>query len=121
MENEIWRPVKGYEGFYDVSNFGRVRALRAYNGLVPGRIKTARKHTEGYLTVGLWCNNVEQSCYVHILVAEAFIGECPVGCEVDHWDRNKRNNHDSNLRYLPSLVNNGSKLSYETAQRIRGD
>ena len=95
MEQEQWKPIKGYEGKYDVSNFGRVRSY--YKGL---HIKTQRINNCGYCYVKLYVKGKRQKmARVHRLVAEAFIPNPDNLSDVNHKDMNKTNNHVSNLEW----------------------
>lgn len=100
--NEEWRPVVGWEGFYEVSNYGRFRSLDRVSS--NGRRHTGRmigtRPVNGYLHACL-CRPGQQSQYLaHRLVAAAFIGQCPPGHTVNHRDGDKQNNHISNLEYM---------------------
>jgi hypothetical protein len=68
---EKWRTVKGYEGLYMVSNFGRVKSLGCTNH--PVSIKSQRSPENGYLLVSMWKDNKEKKKLVHRLVAIAFV------------------------------------------------
>lgn len=101
--NEEWRPVAGQEGIYEVSSLGRLRRVKGGtrgSGMLRGfEIKTGA----GYL--GFKFNDPSRACrrrtvYIHRLVAEAFIGPCPEGCEVNHKDANSKNNAVTNLEYV---------------------
>lgn len=103
---ELWLPVVGYEGLYEVSSFGRVlsvertinRAGHAYR--VRERILKAGPNKFGYPQVTLSKDgNTQPGQLVHWLVMQAFTGPVPEGKEVLHWDDNPSNNHLSNLRY----------------------
>lgn len=106
---EIWKPVVGFEGSYEVSNHGRVRSIPHYvNGknpythkpfkrLIKGKILNPTPNNSGHMTVVL--KRGTPSRQVHRLVIEAFEGPCPKGLEVLHTDGNPQNNHLSNLRY----------------------
>ena len=61
-----------------------------------------KQNRKGYLKV---CLGSKVQAYVHQLVAEAFIGPCPPGHNVDHIDHDRWNNRVSNLRYLPKPEN----------------
>lgn len=98
---EIWRPVVGYEGLYDVSSLGRVKSLE--------RLSLSGKHirerilkplsTAGYPGVTLHRERIQTRHYVHRLVAAAFLGPCPEGQEVRHKDGGRDYPGLSNLEY----------------------
>jgi hypothetical protein len=104
---ERWLPIPGWEGFYEVSDCGRVRSLarmvqRSTGAMHPvkSRFLTPRKATRTeHLSVALTRNNQCSNHSVHRLVMAAFVGPCPEGLEVLHRDDNPRNNHLGNLRY----------------------
>jgi hypothetical protein len=120
---ELWRWVPGYEGIYEVSNMGRVRSvdrlLYHYNWRAKekrahkakGRMLRPGKASHGYFTVALGRGN---SRTIHSLVAEAFIGPKPEGCEVLHADGSRDNNHISNLRYGTRSENNLDAVKHGT-------
>ena len=113
---EEWRSVIGFEGFYSVSNFGRVKSEDrivskqtrwggvSYNKTL-GKIINPGVKQNGYLFVGLSRNNKKKYRMVHTLVVEAFIGARPKGMDVSHEDNDKTNNHLSNLCYKTHLEN----------------
>lgn len=105
--------MRGYEGAYEVSNLGRVRSL---DRRVPsntgrrtqaGQVITPGKRGKGYLAfrangAGARPN---RSISAHVAVAEAFLGPCPPGMQVDHIDGDKTNNAAANLRYATGSEN----------------
>lgn len=104
---EIWKPVPGYESKYEVSNLGRVRSLgrsvwchgqtkAGYFSYKKGRELRPGLASTGYPCVVLGRGNTQN---VHVLVALAFIGPCPVGCEVRHIDGSRDNPRADNLQY----------------------
>ncbi|MED3974580.1 NUMOD4 motif-containing HNH endonuclease [Priestia megaterium] len=111
MNHEIWKPIGGYEEYYEVSNFGRVRSKdrRVSNG--PGSyIKKARilkrsKTTTGYWKVELSKDGTKKSLKVHRLVAAAFIDNPNNKPFVNHIDGNPLNNHISNLEWCTQAEN----------------
>ena len=105
---EVWRDIPNYEGFYQVSNFGRVKSLKR---IVIG--KNGFKHTcpekilklvnkKGYKYISLFKNShnrVGKTVGVHQLVLWAFVGVQEKGMEVRHLDNNPFNNRLENLAY----------------------
>jgi predicted XRE-type DNA-binding protein len=103
-ESEMWKPVVGYEGFYEVSNRGRVRSARETRATKIGRILKPSP-IFGYLYVVLARHGTARSTRVHRLVAHAFIGAKPDGLQINHKDGNKQNNCASNLEYVTAQRN----------------
>lgn len=99
--SELWLPVVGWESRYEVSDLGRIKSLRH---LLDGRLlvsimKPRPCPNGGHLQVRLSDFDRRVMVYVHQLVARAFIGPCPEGQEVRHWDGDPTNNRLSNLLY----------------------
>lgn len=116
---EEWRPVMGWEGYYEVSNLGRVRSLdREINGYVKsGRILKPQDNGHSYLNVGLHApNKIDKHAYVHILVATAFIPNPDKLEEVNHKDFNKQNNSIENLEWVTRRDN---QLHYRKSKRAK--
>lgn len=94
-KNEIWKPIKNYEGLYEVSSCGRVRSLRRK---APFILKQTN-NGYGYLTVNLYKDGFNKKIKVHRVVAETFVPN-PDNLEtVDHLDRDRTNNRIENLRW----------------------
>ena len=111
---EEYRPVKGYEGLYEVSNFGNVKSLERTDYLgrkVKERILKAGIGSNGYLLVILFYDGLRFTKYIHKLVSIAFLNHLPNGNKivVDHIDNNKSNNRLDNLQ----LITNRENLSKE--------
>ena len=107
MKNqEVWLPVKGYEGHYEVSNLGRVKSIKK------GSYKILKKciDNSGYYIISLCINSVRKTRTVHQLVAIAFLNHIPDGCIniIDHIDNNPKNNNVDNLQ-VTTVRNNTSK------------
>lgn len=108
--NELWKPILGFEGHYEVSNLGRVKSLpflQRYllrNGL-PAMRRTAervikpQRINSGYLVVNLHLDNTRVAKLVHRLVAVNFVDGFDVGREVNHKDGDKLNNRADNLEW----------------------
>lgn len=113
MQGEIWKPIKDYEGYYEVSSFGRVRSVDRYveyNNreihLHKGRIlKQFADKGKEYLNVNLNKNGKNKRKRVNRLVAETFISNPENKTEVNHIDENKTNNHVDNLEWVTPKEN----------------
>lgn len=112
---EVWKPVKGYEGLYEVSNCGRVKSLERViqrrgkfgNQTVHERIKAQEVSNKGYMMVNLHKGNKGRLVTVHRLVAEAFIpNDDPFSKNIiNHKDENPRNNNVENLEWCDAKYN----------------
>lgn len=71
---EVWKDVVGYEGYYMVSNFGRIKSLR-FRHIKREKIMNASIRPDGYMSVGLSKDGVTKTRTVHRLVATAFFRE----------------------------------------------
>lgn len=112
MEQEIWKPIKGYEGFYEVSNYGRVKSVKriicsgkSYGKHKYGGIILKPGNRGGYLCVTL-CKERRLSYFsVHRLVAETFIPNPDNNPEIDHINTIKNDNRVNNLRWVTKVEN----------------
>lgn len=121
---EIWKDIVGYEGWYQVSNFGRVRSVDRYvNGnhincdfqFMRGKIRKLRKNKDGYWIVILRKNSKSKGFLVHRLVAEAFIPNPRNLPYINHKDENPENSTVTNLEWCTAAYN----LQYSNvAERI---
>ena len=101
---ERWRPVPGWEGFYEVSDHGRVRSLDRWvvgqrRRYWPGKVLTPWEHSFGYLSVTLAMVGRMQKYTVHRLVLLAFVWPPPEGTEACHWNGDPTDNALANLRW----------------------
>ena len=109
---EIWRPVNGFEGYYEVSNLGRVRSIDRVvvdkNGrkqFKKGTILKYRADRQGYNVIALSVNRHYTNKCVHTLVAETFIPNPDNLPQVNHKDEVKSNNCVDNLEWCTAKYN----------------
>lgn len=100
---EIWKDVVGYEGLYQVSNWGRVRRPKS-KILLSSKPSSKRE----YCQVSLYKNKKYKAAYTHRLVAEAFMGKIEKGKCVNHKNLNKTDNRLENLE----IVSYGENTSH---------
>jgi hypothetical protein len=114
---EVWKPVIGYKGLYEVSSLGQVRSLHRIlcdGRRWRGRVLTHATQRNGYCQVNLLHNGVQSKRTVHRLVLEAFVGPCPEGMEACHNDGIRDNNHLSNLRWDTKKSNQADRIKHGT-------
>lgn len=119
MTLELWKPVVGYEGLYEVSDKGRVRALfESWNGRYKaGRIIKSIERPDKYISVNLYypdSGQVGRTRTMHSLVLEAFVGPRPKGQDVRHLDGTKNNNVLLNLKWGTRKENMGDAIVHGT-------
>ena len=95
---EIWKDVKGFEGKYKISNYGRVLSLN-YRNTDKKQLLRLSKTVDGYVKVRLQYKGKDISERVHRVVAEAFIPNPNNKETVNHIDGNKENNRVDNLEW----------------------
>ena len=128
MKEEIWKDIPGYEGLYQVSNFGRVKSLDKWVNyklkpgklyLCKGRILKLCKRPNGYIFVGLWKNKKLITPGVHQLVAQAFIPNPKNLSCINHKDENKENNKVDNLEWCTHKYNSNYGTSAKRISQSR--
>ena len=101
-ENEVWKDIAGYEGFYKVSDKGNVYSVERIDSRgrrIGGIILKPRYARDGYIQAGLCKNGMRKYKYVHRLVSEAFIPNPESLPEINHIDEVKDNNNVENLEW----------------------
>lgn len=108
MCTEIFVPIHGYEGLYEISNLGRVKSLPKVVGrrIKPESFLKIRISKQGYKMVSLCKQYTVFNASVHRLVAEAFIPNPEHKETINHIDGNKLNNAISNLEWATQHENN---------------
>lgn len=121
--------IKGFEGLYAINSNGDIKSLDRVvicrNGdkkPVKSKLISPADNGTGYLFVYLWKNNKSYRKYVHRLVAETFIPNHKNLPEVNHKDRNKKNNNVTNLEWMSRLENEQYKekhISGSTPKQVK--
>ena len=109
---ETFKPIKGYEGLYEISDYGCVRSLKY------GKVKymKCKKDKYGYSIICLYKNGKKKSFSVHRLEWEAFNAPIADGYEIDHINTIRDDNRLENLRVVTSKENKRNSI---TAERMR--
>lgn len=98
--NKIWKPVKGFEGVYEVSLHGRIRRKGSYN------LRKPQLTHKGYLKVVLNDKDRKKGLFIHRIVAEAFLKPKEGKNQINHKDGHKLHNWVENLEWCSVLENN---------------
>ena len=97
--NEVWKDIKGYEGYYQISNLGRLKSVKRvvkhkpYDLTIKERIRKLKLDTKGYYYAMISKNGIIEHRKIHQLVANAFIPNPLNKKEVNHIDGNKINKY----------------------------
>lgn len=111
---EIWKDIKGYEGHYKISNFGRIYSQDQYvpcgNGkgymrFIPGKFLKILTASNGYPSIGLFKNRKVKVFRIHRLIASAFIPNPEDKPHINHKNANKSDNSLENLEWCTQSEN----------------
>ena len=121
--NEIWKDIAGYEGYYQISDKGRIKSLERRvndNGgmfLLKSKILKPVMNDQGYLRIGLRKDGKRKHKRVSRLVAEAFIPNPENKPQINHKNGDRTDNNVSNLEWVS--VSDNIKHSYRVLKRKR--
>ena len=124
MEQEIWKPVVGYEGVYEVSNKGRIKSLER---IVNTKNRQIHRHEsirnlkihDGYYYVTLAKNCKRETIAVHRIVAMAFIDKPNEKNHIDHINTNRLDNRVENLKWCTRLENARNPITHQKVVNSR--
>lgn len=119
-------PIEGYEGYYEVSSYGRARGLDRFiihSGRqikIKGKILSLTPHSGGYLVFRMSKDGRADWQKIHIAVAKTFLGDKSDGKKivVCHEDGNTKNNHVDNLRWDTASNNAKDKRRHGTDKEL---
>ena len=125
LEDEEWRPVVGFEKFYNISNYGRLKALRRWQNHFTGnmwrneRILKACKDRTGYLRYRIQNEEGKQRLYpASHLVADAFIPNTEKKPQIDHINTIRDDNRVCNLRWVTASENIHNPITWAKLREI---
>lgn len=120
---ELWLPVVGYEGLYEVSNQGNIRSVarriphskKGYTRVFYGSVLTpiTNKSRNNYCYISLKKDGKKKNLLLHRLIAQAFIPNPENKNQINHKDYNPCNNAVNNLEWCDSKYN----LNYSLCNR----
>ena len=116
---EIWKPIKGYEGYYEISNLGRIKSVERYvkQGNSMRHVKESFKKLHigayGYPSVTLCRDRKSIDIPIHRLLAKTFIPNPEEKSAIDHINTNKTDYRLQNLRWVTPKENANNKLTLQ--------
>lgn len=126
--DEIWKPVVGYEGYYEVSNLGRVRSIdrtivdkKGMTKKLHGHMRMQQKQRNGYYSLILTRGGKSKRLLVHRLVGTAFVPNPNNLPEINHKDETRDNNRADNLEWCDRSYNNvyGERLKKQIKRQSK--
>lgn len=129
---EQWKDLPNYEGYYTVSNTGKIKSLDRVVNFKDGRCfkykgKEIKQHLtkDGYLFCGVSKNSIRETFLIHRAVGLCFVENEMNKPVINHIDGNRSNNHSSNLEWCTQSENVlysyhvlGYKASEETRRKL---
>lgn len=121
---EIWKPIPKYEGFYEVSNFGKIRSCDRFINRgnkkmkISSKILTLNNSYGGYQRVSLYDNKHNYKTFaVHRIVAKVFLKDYKDCLDIDHINGKRDDNRIENLRICTRKENCNYELSRQNRRK----
>jgi hypothetical protein len=112
MRKKEWKDIKGYKGYYQISNYGNIKSLdriiKTKHGILQkfkGRNRILSPNAKGYLQLDLTKNGKSTKIQVHILVGKHFVKGYKKGFDINHKKGNKLDNRASQLEWCTRQQN----------------
>ena len=127
LENEIWKDIPGYEGFYKASDLGRVKSLdrfiinkNGFKAFKKGKIMKPCISTTGYYYISLYRNNKGKKLKIHQIIALTFLNHKSSGFKkvIDHINNNPLDNRLCNLQIVSNRVNTSKDKKEGTSKYL---
>lgn len=117
---ERWHPVEGWEGYYEVSSWGRVKRTAPGSNTYPGKILRPGRNRGGYLHVVLSSGKRKTQRVIHRMVAKAFLSHPPSDshCMVAHKNGDPADNRADNLYWATPSENSRDQVLHGTARGV---
>lgn len=111
---ERWLPIEGYQGLYEISDFGRVKSLRRGKAIRARILKPVVQKKTGYLYITLVQNEVKENKRINLLLLETFSPPRLSGMQSRHLDGNRANNRLDNLAWGTAKKNQEDRIAHGT-------
>lgn len=127
MQEEIWMPIEGYEGLYEVSNTQKVRSVDRILNHPTGKCLVKSKHkklqisNKGYYCLSLFKDGKGKVHLLHRLIAKAFIPNPNNLPEIDHINGNRKDNRIENLRWTTRKGNMNNPVTKSRMSKYYSD
>lgn len=115
-----WEPLIDYEEYYAISEYAHIVTLKKRKSIPAGKYLVPKPDKYGYLRYTLCVDGAKRGHAISHLVYRTFVGEIPPGCELDHKDSNKSNNHYTNLEPMTHVKNIEKARKENRFRPVRG-
>lgn len=121
MIEEVWKSVVGFEGYYTVSNLGKVKSLNYCNRDKEQLLRPCKASRTGHVHVCLMKNGIKYDLRVHQIVLRTFVGKEPEGMQCRHLNGIPTDNRLENLKWGTMEENQFDRVAHGTSTRGEGN